>query len=89
MVAVEGRCDPQRVLAADRHERVEPLGREVREHRFDAALDLGRVRPRGAEDRPATRQEAGDVLALERREDPVDEPAPPFTHGDHLVAAVE
>jgi hypothetical protein len=57
VLLVQPRRDPERVLTADRDERVEALPAEVFEHAVDAATDLVRVRPRGAEDRPAPRQE--------------------------------
>ena len=79
--------DAERVLAADRDERVEPARLEVREHALDAALELVRVRARGAEDRPAARQDPGDLARAERLKLPLDEPAPALADADHLVAA--
>ena len=55
-LAVELVGDAQRVLAADRDERVDSLVGERLLHRFDAAVDLVGVRPRGAEHRAAPRQ---------------------------------
>ena len=89
VLLVELRGDAERVLAADRDERVEPFALEGREHLLDTALDLVRVRPRRAEDRPAARQDPGDLAPAERLDDPVDEPAPPFAHRRDLPAAVE
>ena len=63
VLGVEPRRDAERVLAADRDERVELLALEGREHPLDAALDLVRVRARGAEDRAAAREDPGDVAA--------------------------
>ncbi len=58
------RGDAERVLAADRDERLDLLLGEVLLDAADAALLLQRVRPRGAEDGAAARQDAahgGDV----------------------------
>ena len=84
VLGVEPRRDAERVLAADRDERVQPLRAEGREHALDAALDLVRVRARRAEDRPAARQDPGDVARAERLERPVDEPAPALAHADRV-----
>ena len=89
VLRVQAGGDAERVLAADRDERVQPFALEVLEHVLDAAVDLERVRARGAEDRAAARQDPGDVAALERLDDPLDEPAPALAHGGDLPAAVE
>ena len=89
MLRVEPRRDAERVLAADRDERVEPLALEGREHLLDAAVDLVRVRPRRADDRAAAREDPGDLAAPERLDEPLDEPAPALAHADDLPAAVE
>ena len=89
VLGVQPRRDAERVLAADRDERVEALALEALEHGVDAAVELVRVRARGAEDRAAARQQARDLAAAERLEDPVDEPAPALAHADHLVPARE
>src|SRR5207248_8981814 len=89
VLRVELRRDPERVLAADRHERVELCALEVRQHRLGAALELEGIRARGAEDRPAPRQQPGDLARPERLELPVDEPAPALADADHLVPARE
>ena len=81
--------DAERVLAADRDERVEALGREVLEYAVDAASTLYGFRARRAEDRPASREEPGDLARAERRVLPVDEPPPALANTDHLVAAGE
>src|SRR5262249_56557972 len=58
-----------------------------REHGVDAALDLERIRPRGADDRAAAREDPGDLAGPERLEASVDEPGPALADADHLVAA--
>ena len=60
--------DAERVFAADRDESVEALGREVPQHAVDAAFDAVRIRPRRAEDRPAARQDPGDLAQSELRD---------------------
>ena len=84
-LVVEPCGDAERVLAADRDERVELL--EGRLDRIDAALDLVRVRPRRADDRAAPRQDPRDLARPERLEELLDHPAPALTHADHLVPA--
>src|SRR5205823_4085511 len=54
-----------------------------------SAVELVRVRARRAEDRPAAWEEPRDLPRPERREDPVDEPAPALPDADHLPAAGE
>ena len=58
--------DAERVLAADRDERVEARGREVLQHPLDAALELVRVRPARADDRAAAREDPRDLARAER-----------------------
>ena len=89
VLRVEPGGDAERVLAADRHQRVEALGAEVLEDALDAAVEAERVRPRRADDRPAARQEPRDLARPERRKEPVDEPAPALEDADHLVPARE
>ena len=89
VLGVEPRRDAERVLAADRDERVEPLVLEGREHLLDAALELVRVRARRAEDRAAAREDSGDVAAAERLDDPFDQPAPALAHAEHLPPTAE
>src|SRR3954466_4464624 len=48
----------ERVFATDRDEPVDAQRREVGLDPLDAALDLDRVGPRGAEDRATTREDA-------------------------------
>jgi hypothetical protein len=57
--------DAQRVLAADRDQRAEPALAHRLAHLVDAALDLERVRARGAEDRAAAVQDAARGLVGE------------------------
>ena len=58
--------DAEGVLAADRDQRVDAVGVEVRLDLLDAVVDLERVGPRRAEDGAAARQDAahlGDARA--------------------------
>ena len=89
VLAVEAGRDAKCVLASDRDERVEALGREMRADRLNATLNLVRVRPARAENRAAAGEEPRDLLAPERGEDAVDETAPALSHCDHLVAVIE
>src|SRR5439155_5811942 len=87
---VEAGRDSERVFAADRDEGLKLDRREVLEHSLDAALDLVRVRPRGAEDRPAAREQPRDLPVPERRVVlPLDESAPALPDADDVPAAVE
>ena len=87
VLAVEPRCDAERVLAADRDQPVELLERVL--HGFDAALLAERVRAAGAQDRAAAREDARDGLEVERAEEAVDHAAPAAQHADRLGAAVD
>ena len=89
MLRVEPRRDAERVLAADRDQRVEPGLGEVREHPLDPAVDLVRVRPRRADDRPAARQDPTHLARGQRSEVVLDEPAPSVRDADDLVPPVE
>ena len=60
-VRVEPGSDAERVLAADRDERIELLERSA--DRLDAAVELVRVRARRADDRAAAREDPGDLRA--------------------------
>ena len=83
MLGVQPRGDAERVLAADRDERVEARrARSVSSTALDAAVELVRVRPRRAEDRAAARQDPGDLARAERLERSLDEPAPALAHAD-------
>ena len=86
MVGEESRRDAERVLAADRDEGVEALAAEVAEHLLDPAVLLVGVRARGADDRAAAREEAGDLAPAERLEPALDETPPAFAHRDDLPA---
>ncbi len=74
----------ERVLAADRDERVDLLERLL--DPLDAAVELVRVRAGGADDRAALRQDPGDLVIAERLQVPVDHPAPAVQDADGLVA---
>jgi len=82
---MEAGRDTQRVLAADRDERIDLLERCA--NRVDASVDLVRVRARGADDRPAAREDPRDLRPAERLEQLLDHPAPTLADADHLVAA--
>ena len=83
-VGMEAGGDAEGVLAADRDERVDLL--ECRPDGVDAAVELVRVRARGADDRAAARQDPGDLRAAERLEELLDHAAPALADADHLVA---
>ena len=88
VLLVEAGRDAERVLAADRDERFEPLAREVREHPVDAALELvGFVRevPRIV---PPRGRSPEISRGPERLEEPLHEPTPPGADADHLVPAL-
>src|SRR5207248_10999597 len=84
-LAVQLRRDTERVLAADRDERVELLERGA--HRVDAAVDLVRVRAGRADDRAAAPQDPRHLLTAQRLEQLLDHPAPAFAHADDVVTA--
>ena len=87
LLGEEPRGDAEGVLSADRDEPVEPL--QVVLDAIEPAIDLVRVRARGAQDRAATREDPRDRLRIERPERALDH-APPAVHdADHLVAPVE
>ena len=86
---MEAGRDAERVLAADRDERVEPLAPEGLEHLLHATVDLVGVGPRRAEDRAAAREDPGDVAALERLDDPFDQAAPALADPGDLPAEVD
>src|SRR5213076_2737450 len=88
----ETRRDAERVLAADRDQRIQTGAGEVLLHLVDAAVELVRIRPRRADDRPAARKKTGDLTGAERFEDPFDELVPVRHHAaadgaDHRVQA--
>src|SRR5207247_8785292 len=84
VLRIEPRSDAERVLAADRDERVEALALEVREHRLDA-VELVGIRTRRAQDRPAARQQARALPRPERLELCPAPPPPPFPPSDHFL----
>ena len=67
LLPVEPGRDAERVLAPDRDERVERGLAEVLEHAVDR-VRLEGVRPRGADDRPAPRENPRDLTGPERLE---------------------
>src|SRR5690349_4008622 len=87
MLLEQPRANAERVLSADRDERVEALRTEVLERALDPAVDLVRVRPRRAEDRPAAREQPRDLARAERLEHAIDEPAPSGADPDDVVPA--
>ena len=82
VLAEEAGRDAERVLAADRDERVEPAVVEVLQHLLDAAVELERIRPARADDRPAAGQDPRHLLRPEVAEVAVDEAAPALERGD-------
>ena len=75
-VVLQGVRDAERVLSADRDERVEPAIGEVLQHLVDPAVELERVRTGRADDRASAGQDSRDCLRAEIAEIPVDEAAP-------------
>ena len=82
VLAVEPCRDAEGVLAADRDERVQSAVAEVPQHRLGAALELERIRPARPDDRPAARQDPGDLTRPEVAVVPLDEAAPALEDGD-------
>ncbi len=82
VLAVEAGRDAQRVLSADRDERVEPAVGEVLQHLVDPAVELERVGTGRADDRASAGQDSRDRLRAEIAEIPVDEAAPAFERRD-------
>jgi hypothetical protein len=78
---VEARRNAERVLAADRDERVDVL--ESSADSVDAAVELVRVRARGADDSAAAGEDPGDLRRAERLEELLDHSAPPLPDADH------
>ena len=80
--------DAEGVLAADRDQRVDPVGREVVLDPLDAAVDLERVGARGLQDRAAARQDAADLVDAERGGQVLQRPAPAVEEADELEAVL-
>ena len=78
--------DAERVLAADRDERVDPFALERVVHACHPAVHLARVRPRRAEDRATAVQEPACVGDRQFAHLAFDDAAPPVTEPDDLVA---
>jgi hypothetical protein len=87
VLLVQARGHAEGVLAADGDERVEAVLLERAEDRVNAAVELVRVRPRGAENRSAARQNPGYLTRAERLELSFDEPAPALADADDLPLA--
>ena len=83
LLGEEPRRDAERVLAADRDQRVDLL--EGALDPLDAALVLERVRARRADDRAADVQDPGDLVPAERFEVAVDRTAPAVQDAERLV----
>ena len=80
--------DPERVLAADRDQTVDPLCREALLHPLDALLLLERVRPRRPEDRPPTVKDACGVVRGEVHHPVVEDASPPVAIADDGMAVL-
>ena len=80
--------DAERVLAADRDQRVEPALLDRLAHLVDAALDLERVRPRRAEDRAAAVQDAARGLVGELDRLVLEHARPAVAEADELVVVL-
>ena len=78
--------DAERVLAADRDQRVDALVGEHALELLEAALLLVRVRPRGAEDRPAAVEDPARVLVGEGGAVAGEHAGPAVAEADELVA---
>ena len=76
---------PEGVLAADRDQRVDAEVAQVGLDPLDPALDLVRVGPRGAEDGAAARQDAADLLDVQRHGLALQRAAPAVPEADELV----
>ena len=85
MLLVETGGNAERVLAADRDQGVEALALEVRKHLLDPAVHLEGIRPGGAEDRPSSRKQPGDLTGPERLEQTLDQPLPALEDADDLA----
>src|SRR5207302_5127092 len=84
----ETRRDSERVLAADRDQRVESGSLEGLKDAVDAAVELVRVRSRRPENRSAARQDPRDLPRAERLQLLLDESAPPVAPTDHAARAL-
>src|SRR5579862_9726115 len=86
VLGVEARGDAERVLAADCDQRVEPAVGEVLQHLLDAPVQLERVRPSRADDRPAAGEDPRHLRRPEVDERPVDQAAPALEDADRVPA---
>ena len=86
VLLVQAGRNAERVLAADRDQGVETFALEVRQHLLDPAVHLERIRPGGAQNRPAAREQAGDLTRAERLEQALDQSLPALEHADDLAA---
>ena len=87
MLCVQARRDAERVLAADRDERVELRGSKVLENVVDTAVEPEGIRTRRPDDRSAARKQSRDLARTERLEQSIDEPTPSFADAEKLVSA--
>jgi hypothetical protein len=78
--------DPEGVLAADGHQRVDAQVGQVAPHLLDAVVHLHHVGARAAEDRAAARQDAARRLDVERHGDLLQRPPPAVAEPEELVA---
>src|SRR5262249_17699987 len=78
--------DAERVLAADRNERVEAPVAEVPEHALDASLELEGVRAARADDPAPAREDPRYLRRAEILEDRLDETAPALPYRDDVPA---
>src|SRR5262245_36385542 len=82
--------DAERVVASDGHERVDAVVAERLDDALDPVLLLGGIRPRGAEDGAAQREDAADVGRRELIDEALFEaPGPAVLHATDLVSTLE
>src|SRR5215207_1530251 len=82
----ELRGGPQSVLAADRDQAVDSVVLQVLGDPLRTAILFERIGPRGAEDRPAARQDAADLGDAELPAVPLERSPPAVPVADELVA---
>ncbi len=85
---VQLRRDPERVLPADRDQRVHPEVLQVALDPLDAVLDRERVRPRRAQDRAAAGQQAADRGDVQRHGHGLERAAPAVAEPEEVVAVL-
>ncbi|GDY43894.1 hypothetical protein SANT12839_047760 [Streptomyces antimycoticus] len=85
-LAAQGRGDAERVLAADRDERVHLVLGEGLPHPADPVLAGQGIGPGGSEDGAAARQDAAHGRDVQRHDGSFEHAAPAVPHSDELEA---